>query len=149
MLTVRTKTALAILHLRFKYFAAYFFKAFDIHLSRKAKEMHRYSWHSLLSPSLCLGMITQVCQSFQNARPLATHKSAKQLLCSRLWPFQVGFNRNMQHSVFWQRQRLRLQWWFFHHPNAHPVCAMVWGRLISEDLWNTLHLLRISFSLLS
>jgi len=36
---------------------------------------------------------------FQNTRPLDTHKSAKELLDSKLWAFQVGFHLNLQPSL--------------------------------------------------
>jgi len=66
------KTTLGIIQLWFNYFATSFFMPLGIYfLGRLRREMLQLLMHSLLSPSLGMGMITPVCQSlvlFQNTR---------------------------------------------------------------------------------
>jgi len=92
-----------------------------------------------------IGMITAVCHlsmSFQNASPWHdTRESAKNLECSRLWAFDVGFHCKLQPShlsAFWQLRRLQLQRWYFPLVNAPPVCLMMSERQGSEGFWNIL-----------
>ena len=57
--------------------------------------------------------------------PLDTQGLAQELLDSRFWVFQVGFHRKLQPSLpslFWQLERLRLQWCYLSPLNAPLVC---------------------------
>ena len=53
---------------------------------------------ALLSLFLCMGMNTQVCQTFValHTKPSDTHESAKELLESSIGAFQVGFNPGLR-----------------------------------------------------
>ena len=59
-----------------------------------------------------------------------TPTNAKQLLCWRLWTFQVGFNHNLPSSQPPpQLGRFQLQWWYFPPPNVPLVGPILWDWL--------------------
>ena len=73
---------------------------------------------------------------FQNTKPLHRQDSAKKRhLFLRLCAFPVGFHCNLhlsQLSVFWQLERIRLQWWYIPSPVYVRWCESDWVQKIFE-----------------
>jgi len=93
--TSKAKVAVGILQLWFNYFVAFFKVLAYAFLDRVSREVSRQLVHSLLSPFLCMGMITPVCQSF-GAHP----EHQEWTLYSGFWAFQIGFHHKLLISTF-------------------------------------------------
>ena len=99
---------------------------------------------TLLTPFLCVWMVIPVCQYFAALPLLQATWNAR--VSQRTSPFKalsISDRISSQPAAFpvfsiWQQGKFRLQWRYFARSNVPPVRPMVWQRLGSNGIWNTL-----------